>query len=81
MSADMVGLAYEYCIIAINKLSFPYINTILKRWFEQGIHTISDAEKDHEAYKQTLPVSEHEMSPTQDISDLEKQFMASYDNN
>lgn len=81
MSADMAGLAYEYCIMAISKLSFPYINTILKRWFEQGIHTISDAEKDHEAYKQILPASDHEMSPTQDISDLEKQFMASYDSN
>lgn len=79
MSADMVGLAYEYCIIAISKLSFPYINTILKRWSEQGIHTIPDAEKDHEAYKQTVPASDHEMKPTEDISDLEKQFMASYD--
>ena len=33
MTADMVGLAYEYCIMAIGKLSFPYINTILKYFF------------------------------------------------
>lgn len=81
MSADMVGLAYEYCIIAIGKLSFPYINTILKRWAEQGITTIPEAEKDHESYKQSSSAPYHEMSPTKDISELEKQFMESYNNN
>lgn len=79
MSADMVGLAYEYCIIATNKLSFPYINSILKRWTEKGIHTIADAEADHNSYKQSA--DGHEMSPTTDIDELEKQFMASYENN
>lgn len=78
MSADMVGLAYEYCIIAIGKLSFPYINTILKRWAEQGIQTISEAEKDHDRHKQSIDSAGNEMTPTEDISELEKQFMASY---
>lgn len=80
MSADMVGLAYEYCITAISKLSFPYINTILKRWAEQGIFTIADAERDHEQHKQNTSSSGHEMSATSDISQIEEQFMSSYEN-
>lgn len=80
MSADMVGLAYEYCVMATNKLSFPYINTILKRWAEQGIKTIPEAEKDHEQYKQNMSSGGHEMTATDNISELEKQFMTAYEN-
>jgi DnaD/phage-associated family protein len=80
MSADMVALAYEYCIMATNKLSFPYINTILKRWAEQGIKTIPDAEKDHEQYKQNgggTP-SPDVLQGTDNISEIEQQFMSTY---
>ena len=80
MSADMVGLAYEYCIMATSKLSFPYINTILKRWAEQGIKTIPDAERDHEQYKQNMSADGHEMTATDNISELEKKFMTAYEN-
>lgn len=80
MSADMVGLAYEYCVMATNKLSFPYINTILKRWAEQGIKTIPEAEKDHEQYKQNMSSDGHEMTATDNISELEKRFMTAYEN-
>lgn len=79
MSVEMVGLAYEYCIIAINKLSFPYMNTIIKRWAEQGISTIAEAEADHEKYKQDSSSGGTQMSATENISELEKQFMSSYE--
>ncbi len=51
MSEEMVALAYEYCILSTNKLSFPYMNSILKGWHERGIKTIEAAEKDHNEYK------------------------------
>jgi len=51
MDEDMVELAYEYCIMQTTKLSFPYINSILKRWHELNIHNIADAKKDHEDFK------------------------------
>lgn len=51
MDEDMVELAYEYCIMQTTKLSFPYINSILKRWHELNIHNIVDAKKDHEDFK------------------------------
>lgn len=51
MDKNMVGLAYEYCIMQTNKLSFPYMNSIIKRWNEMNIHTVPEAEKDHEDFK------------------------------
>lgn len=51
MDENMVGLAYEYCVMAINKISFPYMDTIIKRWKELGISTVEAAEKDHEDFK------------------------------
>lgn len=76
MSADMVSLAYEYCIMATNKFSFPYINTILKRWAEQNIRTIQDAEKDHENHRSSS--REKSISTDDRISDIEKQFINNY---
>lgn len=81
MSADMAGLAYEYCVMATGKLSFPYINSILKRWAEKGIFTIPEAEKDHENFKNNSSnTPDNAMSPTEDISEIEQQFMKSYEN-
>lgn len=51
MDENMIGLAYEYCIMHTNKLSFPYMNSIIKRWNEIGIHTVAAAENDHEDFK------------------------------
>ena len=80
MSEDMAALAYEYTILAIGKLSFPYINTILKRWAKQGIRTIPEAEKDHELHKQQPAGGESgtEISGTSDIKEIEKRFMSQY---
>ena len=51
MDENMVGLAYEYCIMHTNKLSFPYMNSIIKRWSEMGIHSVAAAENDHEDFR------------------------------
>ena len=41
---DAIRLAYERCINNIGKRSFSYINSILKRWHEAGIHSAAEAE-------------------------------------
>ena len=51
MDENMVGLAYEYCIMQTSKLSFPYMNSIIKRWNDLGIKTVAQAEQDHEDFK------------------------------
>ncbi len=53
MGEDMVALAYEYCIIQINKLSFAYMDKIIERWDSQGIYTITAAEEDNRAYRES----------------------------
>jgi len=52
MSAEMIALAYEYCVIATNKLSFPYMDGIIQNWRAKEITTVEAAEKDHEEHKQ-----------------------------
>ena len=54
----MIALAYEYCIISTNKLSFPYMNKIIENWDQKNIRTIEDAEKDRENFKNTGGSSE-----------------------
>ena len=43
-SEDGIRLAYERCINSIGKRSFSYINSILLRWHEAGIHSAAEAE-------------------------------------
>lgn len=51
MDEDMISLAYEQCIIQTAKLSFPYMEKILERWYKQGIHTPEQAEQDNRAFR------------------------------
>ncbi len=42
---DMIFLAYEETANNIQKMSFPYMDKILKNWFENGLRTPSDVAK------------------------------------
>lgn len=44
-SDDVLRLAYETTVNAINKASIPYANTILERWYAEGYRTMADVEK------------------------------------
>ena len=52
MSEEMIALAYEFCILRINKISFPYMDKIISNWHDKGISTILEAEKENEEFKQ-----------------------------
>ncbi len=52
MSEAMIKNAYERTIANTGKLSMPYMNSILKSWFEKGIKTVSQI-----AEKETAPAS------------------------
>ena len=54
MSEEMVELAYDYCIIQINKLSFQYMNTIIKNWYDKGIQTVAEAKEEKESFKNSI---------------------------
>ena len=38
-SVDIIKLAYDQTVLNTGKLSWPYLNTILKNWHEKGIKT------------------------------------------
>lgn len=47
MSEAMIRTAYEKTVNNTGKISMPYMNTILKSWYEKGIKTVSQiAEKE-----------------------------------
>ena len=80
MDEDMVALAYEYCIMQTNKLSFPYMDTILTNWNAKGIKTVADAEKEHSQFKS--PHSEKSFNVYRDNvdhSELEQLMREKYD--
>ncbi len=52
MTEAMIRTAYEKTVNNTGKISMPYMNTILKSWFEKGIKTVSQIQE-----KETAPVS------------------------
>lgn len=72
MSEEMIALAYEYCIIQTAKLSFPYMDKILSRWYSEGIKTIDDAENDNRKFKTRAKPSETAFIEGYDHDALEK---------
>lgn len=78
MSEEMIALAYEYCILRINKLSFPYMDKIIENWFANGIHTIAEAEADNESFKNKQENSRQEnfnILKTEDSTDEFEKLM------
>lgn len=45
LSFDLVKLAYEKAVDNLGKISLAYMNSMLKRWYENGIQTPKDAMK------------------------------------
>lgn len=45
MSEAMIRTAYEKTVTNTGKISMPYMNTILKSWFEKGIKTVSQIQE------------------------------------
>ena len=80
MNEDMVALAYEYCVIQTNKLSFPYMDTILSNWRAKNIRTVEAAEREHSQFKS--PHSEKSFDVYKDNvnhSELEQLMREKYD--
>ncbi|NLY43449.1 MAG: DnaD domain protein [Clostridiaceae bacterium] len=49
---NIIKIAYELTILNTGKLSFPYLNTILTSWYENGVKTVEQAEESIRQYKQ-----------------------------
>lgn len=45
MGENMIRAAYERTVANTGKIAMPYMNTILKSWFEKGIKTVSQIDE------------------------------------
>ncbi len=52
-SIEMISEACTRTIRTIHEQSFPYANSILERWHDQGIRTLEEAERADAAFQQT----------------------------
>lgn len=72
MSEEMVALSYEYCIIQTARLSFPYMDKIIERWFKEGIHDIASAEEDNRKFKGRKEQTKVDNKDYDDLENLTK---------
>lgn len=82
MSEEMIALAYEYCVLRINKISFPYMDRIISDWNDKGIHTIDVAEKSNAEFqknKEHFSPGNGEFDLLKNDSDLDELEKLSWD--
>lgn len=49
---EIIRLAYEICCDANGKFTFAYAGKILETWYNAGVRTLEDAEKEHSAFRE-----------------------------
>ena len=54
-SVSVIGEAYDVTVAAINKISLPYINSILKEWYDAGCKTVEECRARVNIRKATTP--------------------------
>ncbi len=72
MSEAMIRNAYERTVTNTGKISMPYMNTILKSWYEKGIKTVSQiAEKENGPRKEKSAASSYQLD---DMAAIERRI-------
>lgn len=66
---DIIALAYEKTITAINKLSFQYLNKILDTWYKQGIKTAKEVSGEQQKFSKN---ARKDNSSSYDIDEIDK---------
>ena len=51
-SFEIIQLAYEICCDANGKFTFAYAGKILETWYNTGVRTLEDAQKEHNAFRE-----------------------------
>lgn len=60
---ETVSLAYDKTVLKCGELKWPYLNGILRRWHEQGLHTPEQIQQEHkpQGQKPTVTAEENQM--------------------
>lgn len=70
---EMIRIAYEKTVDNTGKLSFPYINSILKSWYENDVHTpdqIPENDEKANAKKEKKTKSSYDIGNMDDMYDI-----------
>ena len=74
---DLIKLAYDRCVDRKGKMSFSYMNGILKRWKESGLETaeavLASENREKAAGRSSAPSGER-YGPTYDINEIKQQL-------
>lgn len=54
---EVIRLAYEKTVFQKQSMSWPYMNSILKRWHQQGLHTLADVQSAETRRRPTRPAA------------------------
>ena len=73
-SMDMITLAYEEMANHCSKLSFPYINKVLRNWYEKGIKTPQQAAEYGQSFRSRSKENASEPPASYDIEQMERQL-------
>lgn len=75
-SVEMICLGYEIMADNCAKISFSYMDSVLKAWYEKGIKTPEQAEKSKEDWKKSKPARKSEKDKftetSYDMNEFEK---------
>lgn len=72
MSEAMIRNAYERTVKNTGKISMPYMNTILRSWYDKGIKTVSQIpEKDAQSPKEKNRTGTYELD---DMAAIERRI-------
>ena len=74
---DLIELAYNKCLDTKSKLSFSYIDGILKNWANGGVTTVEQAENSDKEHKKKYSAA-NEGRPSYDLNEYEN-FAMNYD--
>ena len=69
-SSTMIRLAYERCVDAKGKYISGYMDSILKRWNQEGIQTVEQAQAEKKS--NSRPRTEDRYSPSYNIEEYER---------
>ena len=73
--ADMIFLAYEEMANHCHKLSFGYMNKVLRNWHDKGLKTAQDVAEDNRRFREKRAADVDKPPASYDINEMEQKLL------
>ena len=73
--ADMIFLAYEEMANHCNKLSFAYMNKVLRNWHDKGLKSAQDIAEDNRRFREKKSADDDPPPASYDIDEMERKLL------